>query len=120
MKAIVCGDRYWTNQDRIQKVLQQLEVTKIIQGECKGADLLAKNVAIKLDWSIESFPANWSKYGKSAGPIRNKAMLFSKPDIVVAFHNNIEISKGTINMLNQAKAAKIQCYLVTETSIDIY
>ena len=40
-------------------------------------------------------PADWKKYGKSAGPIRNREMLKMDPDIVLIFHDDPKNSKGT-------------------------
>ncbi len=49
-------------------------------------------------------PAEWSKYGRRAGPIRNKQMLdVGKPHLVVAFPGGA----GTANMVKQAKAAGV-------------
>ncbi len=61
------------------------------------------------------FKADWLKEGRAAGPIRNKKMLVEgKPDLVVAFHNDIDASKGTKNMLKQAQKAGIATRLFTE------
>ncbi len=54
--------------------------------------------------NVEKYPAKWNLYGKGAGHIRNKEMIDKgKPDKVVAFHSDISKSKGTRNMINQAK-----------------
>ena len=51
--------------------------------------------------------------GGAAGAIRNGQMLTEgKPDLVVAFHGNISISKGTKNMVEQATKAGIRCIVV--------
>ena len=49
---------------------------------------------------LEVYPAEWKKYGKAAGPIRNKQMV-EKADIVIAFV--CERAKGTKNLIAQAK-----------------
>jgi len=55
------------------------------------------------------FPADWSRHGKSAGPIRNRQMLIEgRPDIVVAFPGG----KGTANMIKQAVEAGVKVELV--------
>lgn len=48
---------------------------------------------------IERFPADWKKYGKAAGPIRNDQMA-QVADMVIAFWDGK--SKGTENMLRMA------------------
>ena len=50
---------------------------------------------------VEEFKADWDKFGRAAGPIRNAQMLREgKPDLVVAFPGG----RGTANMVAQAKA----------------
>jgi hypothetical protein len=64
---------------------------------------------------LKVFSANWEKHGLAAGPIRNRQMLTEgKPDLVIAFHENIEKSKGTKNMLELAKQAGVATYLFKE------
>ena len=103
-RILVCGDRNYNDVDTIYDTLQQYDKdTIIIHGNCKGADKIAGNVARKLGMSVIEFPAQWSKYGKAAGPIRNKQMLEDGcPTLVLAFHKNINTSKGTKNMITQS------------------
>lgn len=55
------------------------------------------------------FPANWDKYGKKAGPIRNAQMLEEgRPNLVLAFHDNLQFSHGTKDMCEIAVKAKIK------------
>lgn len=54
---------------------QQDKEIVIIQGGCStGGDYLARNYALTKGYKLEEFPADWNKYGKSAGYIRNKQM----------------------------------------------
>ena len=50
-----------------------------------------------IDYKLKIFKADWNKYGRSAGPIRNKEML-DYADHVIAFYDGI--SKGTGNLLD--------------------
>ena len=75
----------------------------IIHGGCRGADKQADAIARLSGLKVREFPANWT-LGKKAGPIRNQQMLKEgKPNLVLAFHENIENSKGTKDMINRAK-----------------
>ena len=57
---------------------------------------------------VLSYPAEWNKFGRAAGPMRNKRMLIDgKPDMVFAFHDDIENSKGTANMIKITREAGI-------------
>jgi hypothetical protein len=116
MRLLICGDREWTDLQLIRKAVKSLlpYLTEIIEGEARGADSLGKKVAEDLNIPVLKFPADWAKYGKSAGPIRNQQMLDEgKPDIVFAFHNDIEHSKGTKDMVTRARKANIKTVVFT-------
>lgn len=108
MKVLICGDREWWNSKKIANRVKQLPPnTIVIHGACRGADRIAGNAAFNRGLVVRQFPAQWSRYGSAAGPIRNKRMLDEKPDLVIAFHSNLTESKGTKNMLMLAGKAGI-------------
>ena len=109
MRVLVTGDRNWTSEERIRYALSKLENSynedfTLIHGAARGADTIAETVAKSLGWTIERYPADWQKYGRAAGPVRNKQMLVEgKPDVVLAFHDDFEHSKGTDHMVRLAR-----------------
>jgi len=67
-----------------------------------------------MGFPVSTYPADWAQHGRAAGPIRNQRMLTQgKPDLVVAFHDNLEHSKGTKNMLKQATEKGVPTKLLT-------
>lgn len=132
MLVLICGDRNWVDRESIRSWLLKLQdwgFDTLIEGECQGADIIAREEAELMGFKIigrdkhtKGFPAQWNKFPKygAAGPIRNAEMLTHNPVLVVAFHNNIDASKGTKNMLNQAKAKGIDCILVSDEKVKIY
>ena len=119
MKLLCCGDRNWTNKNRIREILISYPPdTTVIEGESEGADKLCKEVAKSLGMVVIPVPANWDKYGRAAGPIRNKLMLDMKPEIVIGFHSNIATSLGTKNCLIQARNMGIRTIVITEKKGD--
>ena len=110
MRVLVCGDRKWENYEAIFGRLRQLpEGSVIIEGEAPGADRLARRAAEELGLSFDSYPANWDRFGRGAGRIRNRQMLRDGlPDLVLAFHSRLEDSKGTLNMVAIALQAGVQ------------
>ena len=118
MKILVCGDRNWLDYALICRTLDPILLSMpdeypstfitIIGGNAKGADTMAGIYAKAWALSLEVYPAEWKKYGRAAGPIRNQQMLDEgKPDRVIAFHDDIEHSKGTKDMVARAKKAGI-------------
>lgn len=113
---LVCGDRNWTNKQVIYNTLKELETLysdiTIVHGDCYGADKLAGDAGVKLAYKIKAFPADWDKYGKAAGPIRNSQMLKENIEFVIAFHDNILDSRGTKDMISKSLKAGIPVMLV--------
>jgi peptidoglycan/xylan/chitin deacetylase (PgdA/CDA1 family) len=113
VRILFCGDRYWTDKKVILAVMRKLRPSVVIEGEAKGADSLARESAKELGIEVFPFPADWSTYGRAAGPIRNKLMLDEgHPELVVAFHDNLPASKGTRDMVSRARIRGIKTVLV--------
>lgn len=117
MKVLVCGSRNWEDRQRIKDILdiyhERFLFTALIEGEALGVDGMARDWAIDRHIPTFRFPAHWGLFGKSAGPIRNQQMLdVGQPDFVIAFHENIETSKGTADMVRRAKKAGIDTLIV--------
>jgi hypothetical protein len=91
--------------DYLDNILSEFSDILIIHGEAKGADSLAKDWAKSRNIEQIGFPAQWDKYGKSAGFFRNTEMLkVGKPDIVVAFPGG----PGTAMMCKIAEAEGVE------------
>lgn len=102
MRVLICGGRGYCNVPLIRKTLVELwgeGYKTLIHGAATGADTIAGIEGKLIGMDILAFPANWTKFGKSAGYIRNAQMLIEgKPELVVAFQGG----RGTLNMLDQA------------------
>lgn len=86
----------------VNTVLHFYKPSLIVQGFALGADHMARRWADKngVEHTGMKFKADWGKYRKGAGPIRNKRMLDENPiDLVIAF----EGGSGTANMVKQAQ-----------------
>jgi len=109
LRIIVCGGRDYRDAPRIEETLTEIEMTRgsiyaVIHGNASGADTFAGAWARRhkiREWPV---PAEWAKFGNSAGPRRNKNMLGMSPDLVVAFPGG----KGTRNMVKQAQTAGVE------------
>lgn len=109
MKVVVCGSRDWNRYRTIRKRLVELPKNAIIiEGGCDGADLIAREIALDIGLEVAEFPAAWKKYGKAAGPIRNIKMLNTKPHLVIAFHDDLNKSKGTKHVIGEARKRGIE------------
>ena len=85
----------------------------MIHGDCRGADKLGAFVAERLGLEVIPYPAEWHIYKRGAGPVRNQQMIDKgKPELVLAFHENINESVGTIDMIKKAKRAGLKVILI--------
>ena len=108
-RILICGSRDFGNIDAIKHVIDNLnDEDVVIHGCAKGADSIAEFLAMKRGLKVLGFPAQWTKYGRRAGSIRNQQMIDEgKPDKVYAFYTDKATSKGTKNMVKLARKAGI-------------
>lgn len=111
--ALVTGDRNWSDAEMIRDALIAYHPDYVIEGEARGADSLARDAARALHMCVIPYPAQWDRYGRSAGPRRNEQMLHRLESarahgfdcIVLAFHPDLSQSKGTAHMYDIATTA---------------
>lgn len=119
-RVLVTGDREWKSYKTVLWMLWVVRETEgievLIEGEARGADKMSRQAALELgvpEENILKFPADWNKYGRAAGPIRNRQQFNEgKPTLVIAFHLNIAKSKGTADMMDVAVKAGVRTVLV--------
>src|SRR5678809_778300 len=119
MKVLFTGDRKWRPEyeKALIEVFDELQdwkgEVKIIVGDCPtGVDASVAVLAntYKIPCHVEG--ADWGRYGKGAGMIRNKAMVDLKPDICIACHHDLTQSKGTKDCTKQAIRAGITTVMI--------
>lgn len=115
MKILITGDRNWDDVETMVSALSSFPSgTILVHGACRGADVTGAAVGEQLGFVLRAYPADWDRYGKGAGPVRNQQMLDSEhlpyePILTCfAFHKDIKNSKGTADMVSRAKKAGIK------------
>ena len=84
-------------------------ISEVVCGMAKGADLLGKRWAESKRIPVKEFPADWNRYGRSAGPIRNAQMRDYADALIVFIWDG---SRGSANMLKQMGDAGKPCFVV--------
>jgi hypothetical protein len=114
IKVIIAGGRNFDDFNKLCQVcdefLKDQHDIEIVSGAYKGADALGERYAAERNYPIKQFPANWRRYGKSAGLKRNNEMA-AYADVLIAFWDGE--SKGTKNMIDLATQAGLKieiCY----------
>ena len=117
-RIVVCGGRNFTDVKRCYDVLDhtingETEI-EIVSGHAKGADAFAEAYAKEKGIELTVFPADWARYGRAAGPMRNKEMLDYAQEanpLVIAFWDGK--SKGTGHMIGIAQKRGVEVRIVS-------
>jgi hypothetical protein len=106
VKIIIAGGRDFTNREGLlesfhefMKDVMNSDIT-VISGTARGADLIGEWIAHQYSLIVERYPADWNKYGRSAGYKRNELMATKATHLLAAWDGQ---SKGTKHMIDLAK-----------------
>ena len=105
-RVIIAGSRGFNDYSLLSKTMDSLLINvsspiTVVCGMARGADSLGERYAMEKGFQVDRFPAEWDRYGKSAGVIRNEKMA-KNADALVAFWDGR--SHGTKNMIDFASA----------------
>lgn len=96
---IVAGPRDYNDKavitDALVDAIIDFSPVLIISGDATGVDSIVADMCSRVGRPYQMFRAEWNKYGKSAGPIRNVEMARNGTHLL-AFYNG---SPGTSNMI---------------------
>jgi hypothetical protein len=109
-KLIVAGGRDFDDYDLLSRQLDKIRQSvwsnfladdlEVVSGTARGADKLGERWAERSHVKIKRFPADWDRYGKRAGYLRNEKMAKYADTLLAAWDGE---SKGTGHMINLAK-----------------
>lgn len=107
MKVLVTGSRDWQTPQDVFDALDAAAPDVVIHGGCPtGADAFAEQWCIQSGTPQEVYEAEWERFGKRAGFLRNRRMVEQSPDLVLAFSRNE--SRGTAMTMKLAHEAGIE------------
>jgi hypothetical protein len=117
IKLIIAGSRGilhtagWL-EPYVNDVLNELDVDlgEVVSGGAKGVDLIGEFYADRLGVKVSRFDADWDKYKKAAGHIRNGEMA-KYADALLALWDGE--SPGTTSMVNLMMKQKKPVFLYT-------
>lgn len=116
IKVVVAGGRDFNDYEILDKTLVEILKSKgrpseieIVCGGARGADALGEKFAKKRKCKIKYFPADWDRFGKSAGYRRNAEMA-DHSDVLVAYWD--QKSRGTMHMIDLAKKKGLEVHVI--------
>lgn len=112
MKVIIAGGRDFKNEPLLIQSVNDLmneqslenHEFEVISGGAKGADSMGRQLAEGNRLVLHLYPAQWDRFGKSAGYLRNEQMA-DIADYLLAFWDGK--SKGTKHMIDIAERLNI-------------
>lgn len=112
MITIIAGSRGINDISIVEQAIATsgFTITKVVSGTAKGVDKLGEVWAIKNDILVELMPADWDKYGKSAGYRHNLAMSEVSEALIAIWDGH---SKGTKHMIDIARLKKLHIFVFT-------
>ena len=117
-KVIIAGGRDFNDYELLKSkcdyylsfVLSSGDSITIVSGHARGADTLGEQYAMEKGYPLDSHPADWDKYGKSAGYRRNQEMV-DVAQAAICFWDGK--SKGTKHTIDLCKKKGIPCKVVS-------
>lgn len=111
MRIIIAGSRAVSKQD-VFKAIQSCPwinfISSVVSGTAKGADNFGEEWAKANGIEICRYPAEWDKYGKSAGPKRNEVMAKNAEGLIAVWDGK---SRGTHSMIDLAQKYGLKIFV---------
>lgn len=111
MKCIIAGSRTATceNVSRALEVCAWTpEITLVVSGTARGADKVGEWWAEKNSIEVKRFPADWDRFGKRAGYLRNEQMAKFADALIAVWDGQ---SKGTKYMIDIAREQGLEVFI---------
>ena len=99
---VVAGSRDIDDYAEVSKILDEtyFNITTLISGTARGVDRLGERWAKEHNILVQRVPADWAKYGRSAGYRRNEEMARLCEGVLCIWDGK---SNGTFHMMQMAK-----------------
>lgn len=111
MKVIIAGGREITDYEALLKAIENsgFEITEVISGGARGVDYMGEWYAESNNIPLTKKPANWEKFGKAAGGIRNSEMINYGAEALIALWDGF--SSGTADMIDKSRWAGLKTHI---------
>ena len=104
MRLIIAGGRDFKDMPLLRKKMRSIldgkKVDVVLSGLAAGADSLGMCWANEFNIPIEEYPAQWDKFGKRAGYLRNELMAVNATHLIAFYDGE---SRGTRHMIDLAR-----------------
>ena len=115
LKLGVVGSRNFSDyslmKEKLDEIKKQTDMLIIVSGGSKGADNLAEQYAKENDLQCIVHKADWNRYAKAAGMIRNRQIVDTSDELIAFWDGTSRGTQNTIRLANQNnKKIKVVLY----------
>jgi hypothetical protein len=114
VRTIIAGGRDIQDPQLVESAMQWaayyvgITPTTVVSGGCRGVDQLGEAWARQRGIRVERYPADWNRYKKKAGPIRNGVMAENSAALVALWNGK---SRGTEDMIRKAYSHGLRVFI---------
>jgi hypothetical protein len=107
LKVIIAGSRSFNDYELLERLLDMYlqrysaDQIEIVSGGARGADRLGERYARSRGMALKVMPADWNRYGKSAGYRRNEEMAQYATHCIVFWDGESPGTQHMIDLANQ-------------------
>ena len=111
MKTIIAGSRNIIDYHQVTKAVEEsgFQITEVVSGGANGVDKLGEHLAKASLLHCKVFAADWNKYGKRAGYVRNSQMAEYAEALIAVWDGK---SRGTDHMIRTAKTQGLKVFVM--------
>jgi hypothetical protein len=112
MRVIIAGSRSITDYAIVCAAVRRsgFTITRVVSGMAAGVDSLAVRYAAEHALPCDRFPAEWKKWGRSAGYRRNVEMAKHADALIAVWDGK---SPGTRHMIETAKSRGLPVFVAS-------
>jgi hypothetical protein len=112
MKVIIAGSRGIHDYANVCDAVRRsgFAISRVVSGMAAGIDTLAVRYASEHGLPCDRFPADWKKWGRSAGYRRNARMAEHADALIAVWDGR---SPGTRHMIAVAKALGLRIFVLS-------
>ena len=109
MRLIIAGSRTIAGAEALAAIdhLAPPAVAAVLCGGAAGVDAAGRAWAEARGIPVLDFPADWARYGRGAGPIRNAAMVAAADALLLVWDGQ---SRGSADVRRRAVAAGLPLF----------
>lgn len=110
MRTIIAGSRSIANNFYVYDAIAKsgINITQVVSGTAKGVDTMGEDWAYAHGVPVVRFPADWDKYGKRAGYLRNMEMAENADALICVWDGS---SSGSKHMIDIATRRGLHVYV---------